>query len=142
MPPAAAPCVLEAGVPDEVAVPAALVPGGCDTRAVSIDRSPIAPGLRVGSAIGDTGYRLVVPVVGLVFALGAVADGPAVPPEFAAPAAPAADGDAAAEPLAPAEDDAPLALPPADPPVPPLPPHPPPPWANAAQGRTRDKCNA
>ena len=50
--------VLAAGVPDEVAVPAALVPGACGTSAVSIDRSLIAPGLRVGSAIGDTGYRI------------------------------------------------------------------------------------
>ncbi|RXT42951.1 hypothetical protein B5V03_23635 [Bradyrhizobium betae] len=91
---------------------------------------------------------MVVPVVGLVFALGAVADGPAVPPEFAAPAAPAADGDAAAEPPAPAEDEAPPALPPADPPAPPPPPPPPPPpappppWANAAQGMTRAKTSA
>ncbi|PSO18743.1 hypothetical protein C7G41_35665 [Bradyrhizobium sp. MOS002] len=84
---------------------------------------------------------LVVPVVGLVFAFGAVADGLAVPPEFAAPAAPVAEGDAAVEPPAPADDDAPPALPPADPPAPPPPP-PPPPWANAAQGMTRAKTTA
>src|ERR1700759_1869800 len=80
----------------------------------------------------------VVPVGGLVFALGVGAVGLAVAPAFDVPAAPAPDGDDADVPPVVAEDAAPPVLPPLPPPAPPLPPPPPPPppppWANAAQG--------
>lgn len=89
-------------------------------------RSPLAvpwfgPDWPVAAAL------FALPVVELVLALGAAADGAAFTPEFAARAAPAPDGEVAAELLAPAEEAAPPAPPPAELPAPPpLPPPPPP----------------
>lgn len=89
IPPAgAAACAFAAGVPEEeAAAPTLLVPGGGTFPIRSPSAIPWFGPDRPGAVL------LVLPVVELVFVLGALADGAAVTPEFAASPAPVPDGE-------------------------------------------------